>query len=139
MPRVCKILLVEDYDEVREMLSEALDLEGFQFTAVASAREMHEALDREDYDIAVIDISLPGGEDGFTLAEAAHDLGCGVILITGDHSHKERLEQSGHHHLLKPFGVRDFLALVSRVLAEIASRCVRRKRRNGEFFPLRAG
>lgn len=139
MPRTCKVLIVEDHDEVRELLTVLLEQEGFDFTAVETGAGMRAALDEEDYDIAIIDVLLPGGEDGFALAAAARAMGCGVILITGDHRHAERLDESGHHYLLKPFGVGDLIALVSRVLAEIASRCVRRRRSDGSFFPLRAG
>src|SRR5579875_761354 len=128
MPRICKVLIVEDHDEVRALLAEALAIEGFRFTAVETGEQMRAALDEDDHDVAILDVLLPGGEDGFALAETARALGCGVILITGDHRHAERLEQSGHPHLLKPFGVRDLLALVERVLAETTKLCVRRRR-----------
>jgi DNA-binding response OmpR family regulator len=137
MPRICKVLIVEDHNEVRELLINILDLEGYYFTAVETGAQMREALDETDYDLAVIDVLLPGGEDGFALAETAREWGCGVILITGDHRHIERLDQSGHRYLLKPFAMSDLLALVSRVLAEIANGCVRRKRGDGSLFPLR--
>jgi two-component system OmpR family response regulator len=139
MPRICKILIVEDHDEVRELLTQLLELEGFDFTAVETGAGMRAALDEDDHDLVIIDVLLPGGEDGFALAEAAREMGCGVILITGDHRHAERLDQSGHHYLLKPFGVNDLVGLVSRVLAEISSRCVRRQRSDGSSFPLRTG
>jgi DNA-binding response OmpR family regulator len=138
MPRICKVLIVEDHDEVRALLAEALAIEGFRFTAVETGEQMRAALDEDDHDVAILDVLLPGGEDGFALAETARTLGCGVILITGDHRHAERLGQSGHPHLLKPFGVRDLLALVERVLAETTKLCVRRRRSDGSFFPLRS-
>jgi DNA-binding NtrC family response regulator len=137
MPRICKVLIVEDHDGVRDLLVEVFDQEGFEFKAVKSGAEMRAALDEDDYDIAVIDVSQPSREDGFALADTARDMGCSVILITGDHRYAERLQQSGHHHLLKPFRVNDFVALVDRVLAEAANLCVRRKRGDGSFFPLR--
>ncbi|HZU88743.1 MAG TPA: response regulator [Stellaceae bacterium] len=137
MSRICKVLIVEDHEGVRDLLGEVLDQEGFEFKAVESGAEMRAALDEDDYDIAVIDVSQPSQEDGFALAEAAREAGCSVILITGDHRYAERLQQSGNHHLLKPFRVSDFLTLVERVLAEAANLCVRRKRGDGSFFPLR--
>ncbi|MGH7052538.1 MAG: response regulator [Stellaceae bacterium] len=139
MPRICKILIVEDYDEIRELLSTAFTDEGFEFAAVGTGAEMRAALDADDYDIAIIDVLLPGGEDGFALAETARELDCGVILITGDHRHLERLDKSGHYHLLKPFRLQDMMTLIERVLSETANLCVRRKRSDGSGFPARSG
>lgn len=137
MARICKVLIVEDHDEVRELLSAAFEDEGYEFVAVRTGAEMRAALDTEDYDIAIIDVLLPGGEDGFALAESARELGCGVILITGDHRHLERLDRSGHCHLLKPFRLHDMMALIDRVLSETANLCVRRRRGDGSRFPAR--
>jgi DNA-binding response OmpR family regulator len=139
MPRICKVLLVEDHDEVRDLLAAVLELEGFRFTVVKTGAEMHETLDEDDYDAAIIDVVLPGGEDGFALAEAARERGCGAVLITGDHRHAERLRQSGHHYLLKPFKMSDLLVLIDRVLAEAANLRRRCRRRDGSLFPSRTG
>jgi two-component system OmpR family response regulator len=139
MPRICKVLLVEDNDEVRDLLIAVLELEGFRFTVVKTGAQTHEALDEDDYDVAIIDALLPGGEDGFALAEVARERGCGAVLITGDHRHAERLQQSGYLYLLKPFRVSDLVALVDRVLAEAANLRRRCRRRDGSFFPSRTG
>jgi two-component system, OmpR family, response regulator len=137
MPRICKVLIVENDDDVRNLLGNVFDLEGYAFTQVKTAAEMHQALDEDDYDIAVIDITLPGSEDGFDLAQIARDQGCGVILITGDHRHRERLQDGAQHHLVKPFRMLQLLEMADKVLAESAAQCVRRKRGDGSFFPVR--
>jgi DNA-binding response OmpR family regulator len=99
---------------------------------------MEEKLDEDDYDIAVTDVTLPGRKDGFALAESARAQGCGVILVTGDHRHAPRLEQSGHFYLLKPFRVHQLMGLVDQVMTVASIECVRRKRRDGSFFPQRS-
>jgi len=137
VPRVCKVLIVENDDFVREVLGEVFDDEGFLFATVGSGREMEEKLDEDDYDIAVIDIGLPGDKDGFALADTARAQGCGVILVTGDHRHASRLEQSGHFYLLKPFRMSELMTIVDRVLAMASIECKRRKRSDGSLFPLR--
>jgi DNA-binding response OmpR family regulator len=131
MPRIRKMLLVEDQEEVGDLLAEVLELEGFRLTVVKTGAQMHDAFDKDDYDVAIIDVVLPGGEGGFALAETARERGCGIILITGDHRYAERLQQSGHHYLLKPFRVNAFLALVDSVSAEAANLRVHRKRGDG--------
>src|ERR1700730_18677059 len=101
--------------------------------------EMRDALDEDDYDIVVIDVTQPGHEDGFALAEIARDQGCGPILVTGDHRHLERLQTSGQHYLLKPFRVQHLVEIVDKILVETVAKCVRRKRGDGSFFPARIG
>lgn len=137
MSRICKILIIEDYDVIRELLGAMFEDEGYDFTTVRTGAEMRAALDEDDYDITIIDVLLPGGEDGFALAETARERGCGVILITGDHRHLARLERSGHYHMLKPFRLQDMVALIDRLLAETAKLCVRRTRGDGSCFPAR--
>ena len=137
MPRICKVLIVENDDDVRNLLADVVDREGYDFAQVKTGAEMRQALDEDDYDIAVIDITLPGSEDGFALAQIAREQGCGVILMTGDRRHLERLQEGGQHHLVKPFRMRQLLELADKVLAEAAAQCVRRKRGDGSFFPAR--
>jgi two-component system, OmpR family, response regulator len=134
MARICKVLIVENDDYVRELLGEAFDDEGFLFTSVANGSGMEEALDQDDYDIVVIDLTQPGDRDGLALGEIAHAQGCGVILTTGDHRHSERLERSGRHYLLKPFRMRDLMTTVDQILTVASMECVRRKRRDGSYF-----
>jgi len=139
MPRICKVLIVENDDDVRDLLGDIFHDEGFRFSMVKSGSEMREALDDDDYDVAIIDVTQPGHEDGFALAKIARDQGCGAILVTGDHRHLERLQGSGQHYLLKPFRVQQLVEIVDRILIETAARCVRRRRGDGSFFPARTG
>ena len=134
MARVCKVLIVENDDYIAELLGELFDEEGFLFTTVATGDAMEKKLDEDDYDIAVIDVTQPGDKDGVTLAAIARAQGCGVILTTGDHRHSERLEESGHFYLLKPFRMRDLMTVVDQILTIASMECVRRKRSDGSYF-----
>ena len=134
MTRICKVLIVENDDGVRDTLANVVADEGYLLTTLRTGREMSIALDDDDYDIVVIDVSQPAPEDGFDLARVARERGCGVILVTGDHRHRDRLQESGEHYLLKPFRVRQFTTLADTVLTEIATQCIRRKRGDGSFF-----
>ena len=139
MARICKVLIVENDDDVRDLLGDIFHDDGFRFAMVKTGAEMRDALDDDDYDIVVIDVTQPGHEDGFALAEIARDQGCGAILVTGDHRHLERLQTSGQHYLLKPFRVQHLVEIVDKILVETAAQCVRRKRGDGSFFPARMG
>jgi two-component system OmpR family response regulator len=128
------VLIVENDDGVRDTLANIVADEGYLLVTLKTGREMSSALDDDDYDIVVIDVSQPAPEDGFDLARVARERGCGVILVTGDHRHRDRLQESGEHYLLKPFRVRQFTTLADTVLTEIATQCIRRKRGDGSFF-----
>lgn len=57
MARICKVLIVENDRYVRELLGDAFEDEGFLFDTVENGPAMDEALDRDDYDIVVIDVT----------------------------------------------------------------------------------
>jgi two-component system, OmpR family, response regulator len=137
MARICKVLIVENDEYIRELLGDAFEDEGFLFTTVKTGAAMQNALDQDDYDIVLIDVTQPGENDGFALGEIAHKQGCGVILTTGDHRHADRLEQSGRYYLLKPFKMRNLMTVVDQILTVASMECVRRKRSDGSVFPAR--
>ena len=126
MDRICNILVVEDDDSVRALLGDVLDNAGYEFTLTRDGREMRAALDADLFDVAIIDISLRGGEDGFTLGEVASRKGCSVILTTGDPDRRVRLEASSRRYLMKPFRMKELTDLVNEILRDDASLCVRR-------------
>ena len=129
MPRICSILVVESHDGVRRVLGEALDADGYRFTLVENGAAMREALERESYHIAIIDVSMRG-EDGFALAEEAATLGLSVILTTADRNKFDAVERSGRPHVLKPYHIAQLLELLAEVVKNDGVGCVRRKRLN---------
>ena len=128
MDRICKILVVEDDDSVRALLGDVLDHAGYAFKLASGGAEMRDALDADEFDVAIIDVSLRHGEDGISLAALASDKSCGVILTTGDPDRSMHLEASGRRYLTKPFRMKDLTDLVDEILRENASLCVKRPR-----------
>jgi two-component system, OmpR family, response regulator len=125
MDRICKVLVVEDDRYVRELLATVFADEGYHFTLVANGGEMRRVLANDQaIDIIVIDVTLPG-ENGLSLARHAAAEGYGVILVSGDHSHYDAIETSGHRFLFKPFRIDSLLQLIEAVLAEAANDCKR--------------
>ena len=83
------VLLVEDHEDERELITLVLEAEGATVTGVASAREALTALEVVQPDVLVSDIALPN-EDGHTLIrqirshEAEHGGFLAGIAMTGD-------------------------------------------------------
>jgi DNA-binding NtrC family response regulator len=103
MKKICKVLIVENEEGIRELLSDIFSAEGYHFSMAATAAEMRTALASDaTIDIAIIDIHLRGGFDGMVLAQEATAQGLPVILASGDHARLDEIEKSGHRHIMKP-------------------------------------
>lgn len=75
-----KILLVEDNQDMRESLKLFLSEEGARVTALSNAEDGIDAVDENEFDIAIIDINLPG-KSGFSLIEYIREQGLTYPLI----------------------------------------------------------
>lgn len=114
-----KLLLVDDEPSIREPLAEFLERERFDVTAAAGAAEAREIVARERFDLALLDIMMPG-EDGLSLARfliGSQDLP--VILLTARAEETDRivgLELGADDYVPKPFSPRELTARIRAVL-----------------------
>ena len=126
MPKVCKVLIVEDDGEIRNVLADTLAGPGYHFTLTATGAEMRAALASDpEIDIAVIDVVLPGGSHGIALAQEVAAQGLPVILTSGDHRRAEAIAKSGHRYIMKPFRITSLLELIDSVLQATEAKCER--------------
>ena len=110
MPR---ILLAEDDDTMRTFLSRSLEKAGYEVVAVANGVEAIPYFEKENFDLLLTDIVMPG-MDGIELARRATTMHqeLPVMFITGfaavamDRT-KERPKSS--KLLQKPFHLRDLV------------------------------
>jgi DNA-binding response OmpR family regulator len=123
MARRCRILVVEDRDDVAFVLETALAKQGYEVEVVTTGVEALERMVLEGFDLVVVDVTLPGGKDGLAVAEAAAAKGAGVILISGNPEEFARAAASGHAFLEKPFRVAELHAFAARVLDEAGADC----------------
>jgi len=80
-----KILIAEDEFDIRFMLEQLLRLEGFEVLGVPDGRKAVEALAQQDFDLLMLDITMPE-LDGFGVLEGLKEDGrlqdVPVIVIT---------------------------------------------------------
>ena len=118
-----KVLLVEDNEMILKGLTYTLETEGFE---VVSAKNYREAQARifgvdgaADFDIAVLDVTLPDG-DGFRLCtEIKEDIGTPVIFLTAVDAEVNvimGLEMGADDYICKPFRVNELMARIKAVL-----------------------
>ena len=110
------ILLVEDDDDVRLVIHEALHQAGHIVSVAVDVAQARAALATLACDLLVSDIILRGG-DGFQLAALAAERGIRTLFVTGAPVHVDRLSAMGAPHLAKPFRLRDVVAAVANLLA----------------------
>lgn len=79
-----RVLLVENNEPLREPIAEGLRQAGLEVVEAADGQEAMSHL-RERFDVLFTDIDLPGGMDGWTIAERWReaDAAVGVIYTSG--------------------------------------------------------
>jgi len=110
-----RILVVDDDADIRILLSDFLEQHGFAVTAVADGVAMDQALAAQTFDIAVLDVMMPG-EDGLSILRrlaASGDLPIIMLsAIGGDIDRIVGLEMGAEDYLPKPCNPRELLARV---------------------------
>ena len=113
------ILVVDDDAEIRNLLSEYLQKNGYRVTAVADGKAMRAALENKHPDVVVLDLMLPG-EDGLTLCRDLRARSeVPIIMLTARGEETDRivgLELGADDYLPKPFNPRELLARIKSVL-----------------------
>ncbi|POR47127.1 response regulator [Bosea psychrotolerans] len=114
------ILVVDDDARIRQMLIRYFEDEGYRVTAVADGQAMRECLDKAAVDIILLDLVLPGGEDGLGLTrEIRSRSDIPIIMLTGRDDVVDRivgLEVGADDYIAKPFHLREVLARLRTVL-----------------------
>ena len=112
------ILLVDDDAEIREMLSDYLDSQGFEVLQAENGEAMRTVLTSAKPDVVLLDIHMPG-EDGLTLARYLREnYELGIIMVTGAGEVVDRivgLEVGADDYVAKPFDLRELLARIRSV------------------------
>jgi two-component system, OmpR family, response regulator len=112
------VLIVEDDDELRAVLSRGLGEEGFAVDAVSTGSALLERAEQEAPDVLVIDVGLPDA-DGRDLCQAlrARGVQTPVLFLTARDAVVDRVagfDAGGDDYLTKPFA---FVELVARLQA----------------------
>lgn len=117
-PRVSTgiILVVEDEDLVREMITEELRDSGYDVLDAACADEALLVFEREPVSILFTDIRMPGKLDGWALAEEAHrrNPAIRVIYTTGFSQERPRLVPHSLY-IPKPYRASQVLAAIEKL------------------------
>ncbi|MGK7870217.1 response regulator [Falsiroseomonas sp. E2-1-a20] len=115
------LLIVEDDPFQRETVCAYLAGQGFVCEAVADGKACRAAVAVAMPDAALLDVGLPGGEDGFALARWLRGQSplLGIIMLTAAGDLVDRvvgLESGADDYITKPFEPRELLARIRAVM-----------------------
>ena len=111
-----EVLVVEDEPQMRALLTDNLEFEGYHVTAVESAEQAVAEVARNPVSLVLLDVMLPG-MNGFTLCERLRTKGARVpiIILTARADEQDRirgLDLGADDYVSKPFSVRELMARV---------------------------
>ena len=115
------ILIVDDDLGIRELLSQSLAAHGYRVAIAAHAKQMDQFLAREQVDLVILDIMMPGEDGASACYRITRDHGPAVILLSSLGDERDRvngLEAGAGHYLPKPCSAREMLATVRAALRE---------------------
>lgn len=118
-----KIMLVDDEPELRRMVKDFLEKEGFMSVVTAgSCREAREVYHREQPSLVLLDVMLPDG-DGFALLQELHrESEVPVIFLSARDEDENRLHGLGlgaDDYITKPFLAKELVLRVTAVLKRV--------------------
>src|SRR6185369_12577623 len=118
------VLVVDDDLDIRSLLRDYLEKNGYRVTAVGDGTSIWAAFDEARPDILVLDVMLPG-TDGLTLCRNVRARsGIPIIMLTARGEETDRivgLEMGADDYLPKPFSPRELLARIKAVLKRTRS------------------
>ncbi len=122
-----RVLLVDDEEELVATLAERLEMRGITACWVTNHRAALEAVDRERFDIALLDVRLPemNGLDLKRLIEAKQPT-MKFIFLTGHGSEEDfnacSAESGREYYLIKPVQIDVLTAKLHEICAEQGDR-----------------
>lgn len=115
------ILVVDDEPDIRELVRDILEDEGYRITVAENGEAARKAFARHDHDLVLLDIWMPD-VDGITLLKEWSSSGrpaCPVVIMSGHGSLETAIEATrlgAHDFVQKPISLARLLAIVSQAL-----------------------
>ena len=117
-----RILVVDDEDALRTVLSAELNSEGYDVGTAADGMEAVSELQKIKYDLVLLDIKMPN-MNGFEVLKVIKEKhpGTRVIMLTGFADLKNAIESKklgAEDFVSKPYDLVDLLTTIDRVMSE---------------------
>ncbi len=117
-----KVLIIDDDEELCELVSEYLTVEGFETECVHDGESGLKKAISGDYDLAILDVMLPKMNGFDVLRNLREKSALPVIMLTARGEDMERivgLEIGADDYLPKPFNPRELVARLRAILRRV--------------------
>ena len=125
-----KVLVVEDDDQLRGLIAEAVTMGGYLTTGVASAEDAAARLENEAFDILVTDLTLPGMSGLDLLRQCRVSQPAVVTIVITGHGTMdlavEAMKRGATDFLVKPFELPALLAAIKVAASHVSRKFARR-------------
>lgn len=122
-----RILVIEDTNQLRESISDALELEGYMVISAADGPSGIKLANENPPDLILCDIMMPG-MDGFKVLQVLkkdnEDISVPFIFITAlaeRENFREGMELGAYDYLVKPFTIDELLKAINARLSKYES------------------
>lgn len=120
-----RILMVDDDPRLCGFVTKFLTREGYAAEFVYDGNAMQQALANVPFDLIILDLTFPNGEDGITLARTIRTrYDTPLVMLSGRHDTLDKvvcLEIGADDYMTKPFEPRELLARIRTVLRRTKS------------------
>lgn len=114
------LLVVDDDPRIRNLLTRYFEAEDYAVACAADGTEMRMLMRQNRFDAVLLDLSLPGGQDGLDLArEIRSQSDIPIMMLTGRDDVVDRivgLEIGADDYIAKPFHLREVHARLKSIL-----------------------
>ena len=112
-----KVLLVDDDDAIREMMTASLAHKGFDVITAANVTEALKLITTESFDVLITDLHMPNPSDGFAVITAMRHIQpkALTLLASGYPDVKSAMDAillEADEIIVKPFETKKLVALV---------------------------
>ena len=118
MSRALRLLVVDDEEVIRDVLSTLLERQGYDVTVAADAAEALAQFDADPFDIVLLDLMLPD-RPGLEVLRAirSRDPDAVVVIVTAYSSIEgaiDAMREGAFHYIPKPFQNEEVLLTVEK-------------------------
>lgn len=121
MTSIKKVLIAEDSSVIQNLLKRILEYQNFEITAVKNGEQVIKTLEKDDFDIVLLDINMPV-MDGMESVKTIRNMSdkkkakIPVVAITGNarnYSEEEFKEAGFNEVLIKPLNFDNLVKIVN--------------------------
>ena len=108
------LLIVDDEAEIRMLLKEYLEMEGYRVVTAANAGEADRAL-ADDPDLILLDVNMPGTDGLFWCEQIRDQVQAPILFLSARTEEEDRIKgfrAGGDDYILKPFSMEELSARI---------------------------